>query len=188
MSDGYHFGVPAREITNEEIYEDIIRVWLTLGRPPSRREYDRLGRFGKSTVEKRFGTWSEAVEMAALYGQGAEREALDVWNALQGTSWENPRLSREIAHMVGIREPDVREIIARLVIHYKKPIGSRLAGPRRGFYILNTDEDFRREIAILDSRIRHIAWRLAALKRMKPSEVVRDLFGDIDEHEPLTED
>jgi hypothetical protein len=184
----YRFAPSQQEIPTEEIYADILRVWLTLGRKPSRREYDRLGRFGKSTVEKRFGTWTEAVEMAALFGQGAEREALEVWNALLGHTYDNPILSREISAKVGIREADVRRAVASLVLHYKKPIGSRLAGERRGFYILITEEDFRREVAVLDSRIRHIAWRMAALKRMKPSEVLRDLFADIDEREPLMED
>jgi predicted restriction endonuclease len=50
-------------ITNDELYENIEKVWIALGRQPKREEIAfPLSRYSKGTYEKRFGGWRKALE------------------------------------------------------------------------------------------------------------------------------
>ena len=40
---------------------DIRRVARELGKTPTRDDYSRMGKFGKNTIAKTYGSWSEAV-------------------------------------------------------------------------------------------------------------------------------
>jgi len=52
--------------TNTEILADLRRVYAQVERPFSRSEYATKGKISKSTVERRFGTWTNALRQAKL--------------------------------------------------------------------------------------------------------------------------
>ncbi|MDR0420449.1 MAG: HNH endonuclease [Prevotellaceae bacterium] len=50
-------------ISDEELFENIEAVWLTLGRQPRYKEMTKpLSKFSSGTYEKRYGTWRQALE------------------------------------------------------------------------------------------------------------------------------
>ena len=50
-------------ITNEELFDNLRSVWTTLGRQPSYAEIKQpLSSYSAGTYEKRFGTWTKALE------------------------------------------------------------------------------------------------------------------------------
>lgn len=49
-----------------ELKKDLIRVFTLLGRPFSRREYTDVGIANSRTVERLFGSWTDALEFAGL--------------------------------------------------------------------------------------------------------------------------
>lgn len=53
-----------RHITSEQLLKEIRRVGEELNKVPSRRDLDQRGRYSASTYERRYGSWSEAVEQA----------------------------------------------------------------------------------------------------------------------------
>jgi hypothetical protein len=52
----------ARHVGDEELIADVLSTARMLGRLPTTREQDRLGRFKSTAVAWRFGTWSKALE------------------------------------------------------------------------------------------------------------------------------
>jgi hypothetical protein len=48
-------------VTNEELVSDLKRVAEQVGGTPRRQDYEKHGNYGVSTIERRFGTWNEAV-------------------------------------------------------------------------------------------------------------------------------
>lgn len=50
----------------DEIKKDLVRVFKILDRPYSRRDYGEIGAFGSRSIERVFGTWSDALEYAGL--------------------------------------------------------------------------------------------------------------------------
>ncbi|WP_136602212.1 homing endonuclease associated repeat-containing protein [Salinigranum halophilum] len=52
------------QISEEDILDDINGAWDQLGRRPTAREYDRLGRYSDGTAKRRFGRWNLALEAA----------------------------------------------------------------------------------------------------------------------------
>lgn len=56
--------------SNAEIITDIKRVFAANGdRPFTRRVYEDKGRISKTTVENRFGTWTDALKKAGIFGK-----------------------------------------------------------------------------------------------------------------------
>jgi len=50
-------------ITNEQLFEDLVAVWLKLGRQPKYQDFTKgISSFSAGTYEKRFGTWRKALE------------------------------------------------------------------------------------------------------------------------------
>ena len=64
-------------IPNSELIASVAQVWMQLGRPPSRTEFDRLGSGASdSTVENRFGGWRRALEAVVLeLGDGTVKDS-----------------------------------------------------------------------------------------------------------------
>ncbi len=61
----------AQNITEEELFADIERVWDQLGRQPIYREIRQLGKFSSSTYADHFGGWIKALEAFAQWkGKG----------------------------------------------------------------------------------------------------------------------
>lgn len=57
-----------REITNTELFENLELVWTTLGRQPKYREMMKpLSEFHSSTYERRFGSWTKALQSFVEY-------------------------------------------------------------------------------------------------------------------------
>lgn len=52
--------------SDDELIADIERVAGDLGRAPTRSEYDEHGKFADTTMERRFGSWGNAVEEAGF--------------------------------------------------------------------------------------------------------------------------
>lgn len=52
----------ATNISDEELFTEIERVWNQLGRQPQYREINQLGKFSTKPYENRFGSWVKAVE------------------------------------------------------------------------------------------------------------------------------
>ncbi|MGA8149004.1 MAG: HNH endonuclease [Gallionellaceae bacterium] len=50
-------------LTNEQLFENLVAVWLKLGRQPKYQDLTRENSlFSSGTYEKRFGTWRKALE------------------------------------------------------------------------------------------------------------------------------
>lgn len=56
--------------SNAQIVAELRRVYKAHGeRPYSRREYQTKGKISKTTVENRFGSWSDALRAAKLFNK-----------------------------------------------------------------------------------------------------------------------
>jgi len=55
-----------RNISDEDLLEDLRRIGLSFGGKIQREQYNSLGKYHSSTVEKRFGTWNKALLKAGL--------------------------------------------------------------------------------------------------------------------------
>ena len=57
-----------RKISDEELYEEIERIWILLGRQPTYTDMRKgVSKFSPRTFEKRFGTWRGALEAFVKY-------------------------------------------------------------------------------------------------------------------------
>ncbi len=66
------------DISNEELFEDLSRVWIKLGEQPSYNKMGELSKFSAGTYEKRFGTWRKALEAFIKYiNEDANPEEFD---------------------------------------------------------------------------------------------------------------
>ena len=54
------------QYSNSEIISELQRVYKLLGKPFSRKEFQEHSEFSKTTIERRFGTWSNALKKAGL--------------------------------------------------------------------------------------------------------------------------
>jgi hypothetical protein len=60
-----------QDISEEELFENMERVWTALGRQPRREEMKKpLSTFAKGTYERRFGGWRGALEKFVAYANG----------------------------------------------------------------------------------------------------------------------
>jgi hypothetical protein len=71
---------PISQFSNESLFSEMKRVWDTVGRRPSYTEFRKLGCIGVRVYERRWGSWTKAIE--AFYGQaGYETVGLPGSNA-----------------------------------------------------------------------------------------------------------
>jgi hypothetical protein len=61
-----------QNISDEELFAEIERVWNRLGRQPNYGEIKRLGKFSLGPYERRFGGWTKAVEEFVLWKEKNE--------------------------------------------------------------------------------------------------------------------
>ena len=52
------------KISKDALLDEIIRLTHEFGEPPSARVMDEKGEYGSATYQRRFGSWSKAVETA----------------------------------------------------------------------------------------------------------------------------
>ena len=68
-----------QDISEEELFENMERVWTALGRQPRRVEMKRpLSAFSGGTYEARFGGWRAALEKFVAYANGGPAPAIPV--------------------------------------------------------------------------------------------------------------
>jgi predicted restriction endonuclease len=68
-----------RNVTDEELLDDLRSVVLLAGKSLTREEYDAAGKFNSATLRKRFGGWNKALKKAGLEpstNHGASEEEL----------------------------------------------------------------------------------------------------------------
>ena len=62
-------------ITNQELFENIEDIWIRLGRQPSYGEVKKpSSKFSAGTYEKRFGTWTKALENFVIFSNTDDTE------------------------------------------------------------------------------------------------------------------
>ena len=58
---------PRRDVTNEELLRDVAETARSLSRDTlTKEEYDQRGTFSTNTCQRRFGSWSKALDLAGL--------------------------------------------------------------------------------------------------------------------------
>lgn len=62
-----------QQISNDDLKEDIRNIAKELGRAPTCREYTEMGDYARPTVNRRFGSWNEAVEEVGLEPKNGSR-------------------------------------------------------------------------------------------------------------------
>lgn len=68
--------------SNTEIIKELRRVFDENDKKPfTRREYEVRGYISKTTVENRFGTWSDALKKAGLYNRFVKAKRASVKTA-----------------------------------------------------------------------------------------------------------
>ncbi len=55
-----------RNVTNQDLLDDLLRVQSIIDSPISKSKYDELGKFSSGTIERRFGTWNKALKNAGI--------------------------------------------------------------------------------------------------------------------------
>lgn len=53
-------------LTEEQLFSELNRVWQQLGRRPTYSEFRKLGNVGTKDYERRFGSWTKAIEVISL--------------------------------------------------------------------------------------------------------------------------
>lgn len=83
-----------QDISEEELFENMERVWTTLGRQPRREEMKKpFSIFSKGTYERRFGGWRGALEKFVAYANGGSIPSLPVRSpAASGAAPRSPDL------------------------------------------------------------------------------------------------
>ncbi len=80
-----------RDISDEELIADLVRVYESLAKPKiTFRDYNLAGKFSSSTIATRFGTWNEALEKAGVERSNKRniadddlfRNLVEVWTKL----------------------------------------------------------------------------------------------------------
>ncbi len=62
-----------RDIKNEELFEEILRIWTAKGRYPVRDDLQKYKcKFGRTTYQRRFGSWRKALEAFVSYTEQNE--------------------------------------------------------------------------------------------------------------------
>jgi hypothetical protein len=63
-----------QNISDEELFAEIEKVWNRLGRQPQYKEMERLGKFSLGPYERRFGSWLKAVEAFVQWKNMSEED------------------------------------------------------------------------------------------------------------------
>ncbi len=71
-----------QDISDQELFENMERVWASLGRQPRRQEMAKpLSAFSKGTYERRFGGWRQALEKFVTFANGGSVPELTLGSA-----------------------------------------------------------------------------------------------------------
>lgn len=66
-----------REITNEDLFEEIERIWILLGRQPTTTDIKNgISSYSLNTFSRRFGGWRKALEAFVEYINSGEQDNL----------------------------------------------------------------------------------------------------------------
>ena len=85
-----------QDISDQELFENMERVWTSLGRQPRRQEMTKpISAFSKGTYERRFGGWRQALEKFVAFVNG-------------GSSMEPSITAATAASISSPRFPDLR--------------------------------------------------------------------------------
>lgn len=95
-----------KEISNEELFADIERVWIKIGRQPTITDL-RKGyfNFSQNTFCRRFGGWRQALIAFVSYMNSSDKD--DVPDAADPV-FENHDEEKQPNHQKGHREPNLR--------------------------------------------------------------------------------
>ena len=64
-----------RQYSDDELYENLANIWMSLGKQPSRRDLERVhSEISYKAYERRFGKWSSAVKSFVEYFNGLNRD------------------------------------------------------------------------------------------------------------------
>lgn len=80
-----------KQITDEELFQDIERVWIKLGRQPTIQDIHKGEfNFGQNTFVRRFGGWRNALEAFIQYINSADDSSNKIEDDGKNTGKENP--------------------------------------------------------------------------------------------------
>lgn len=66
-------------ISDERLYENILQLWQHFGRQPRRRELtDQLSNFSQSPYNRRFGSWTAALESFVEYANAPDTGPIEI--------------------------------------------------------------------------------------------------------------
>ena len=64
-----------RQYSDDELYENLANIWMSLGKQPSRRDLERVrSEISYKAYERRFGKWSSAVKNFVEHFNGLNRD------------------------------------------------------------------------------------------------------------------
>ncbi|MFA5252199.1 MAG: hypothetical protein WC454_06410 [Phycisphaerae bacterium] len=66
-----------QNISDEELFAEIEKVWNHLGRQPQYKEMERLGKFSLGPYERRFGGWTKALEEFAEWKKKTQEYTME---------------------------------------------------------------------------------------------------------------
>lgn len=95
-----------KEISNEELFADIERVWIKVGRQPTITDLKKgYFKFGQNTFCRRFGGWRNALIAFVSYMDSNYKD--DVPDAVERIG-EEPVVEKRLKRQNGYREPNLR--------------------------------------------------------------------------------
>lgn len=57
-----------KDIKDEELFDEILRIWIKKGKSPSREDLIKYDcKYGRTTYERRFGSWRKALEVFVTF-------------------------------------------------------------------------------------------------------------------------
>jgi hypothetical protein len=62
----FKLNLNTRNVPEQELLDDLLRVQGILDSPIAKSKYNELGKFSSGTIERRFGTWNKALEQAGI--------------------------------------------------------------------------------------------------------------------------
>jgi transposase-like protein len=92
-----------------EVLSDIRRVGEEIGRRPTSREYDEIGRYTGETAKLKFGSWNNAVEMAGFERERDQSKTSKVSeNKLIELYYGEGMILSEVARELGVSSPTIQ--------------------------------------------------------------------------------
>ena len=92
------------KVPTEELFENLERMWRTLGRQPRYGEVERpLSSFSAGTYESRFGSWRKALEAFVAHVGGSRREVVSVPTVAPAASPAKQRKVRRTSRAINWR-------------------------------------------------------------------------------------